>query len=348
MALKRALISGITGQDGGYLAELLLSMGYIVYGIVRHTSVENPRVQKLRSIGVVIKHGDMTDLTSLINIVKETRPDEIYNLAAQSFVGCSFDQTEVTVNVDAVGVLHILEAVRINGISPRILQASTSELYGKVQEVPQTETTPFYPRSPYGCAKLYGYWICKNYRESYGTYVCNSICFNHESPRRGEQFVTRKITKAVGRIFNGKQKFVELGNIDACRDWGHARDYVRAMYLMLQHDQPDDYVIATGITTSIRDFLIKAFAVLDVKIDFLGERENEVAYVVSAPKDCCLNPHDVVMKVSKEFYRPAEVDLLIGDASKAKRVLGWEPKTNLDDLIKEMVHADTFEIHDGF
>lgn len=345
---KRALITGVTGQDGTYLAELLIEKKYIVYGLARHTSTVNVRIEKLREIGVVIKYGDMTDLASLIRVVKDTRPDEIYNLAAQSFVGTSFDQGGVTLNVDGVGVLHLLEAVKIIGIRPKILQASTSELYGMVQEIPQKETTPFYPRSPYGCAKLYGYWICKNYRESYNFFVCNSICFNHESPRRGEQFVTRKITKSIGNILKGKQKYINIGNIDSCRDWGHAKDYVRAMHLMLQQDEPDDYIIATGKTTSVREFIRKAFYAVGVKVEFSGERENEVAHVVFAPEDSILKKGDIVMRVDPELYRPAEVDLLIGDASKSKEILGWEPTTSLDELVVDMISKDVYGAYDPF
>jgi GDPmannose 4,6-dehydratase len=343
MTKKTALITGITGQDGMYLSSLLVEKGYTVYGLVRRISTENPRVEQLKAAGIIIIYGDMTDSPSLIKAVKESMPDEIYNFAAQSFVGNSFDQAEVTASIDAIGVLHLLEAVRNVGIRPRIVQASTSELFGKVQEIPQKETTPFYPRSPYGCAKLYAYWICKNYRESYNMFVCNSLCFNHESPLRGEQFVTRKITKAVGNIFNDKQKCMYLGNIDAKRDWGFAGDYVEAMWMMLQHDEPDDYVIATGVTTSVRDFVKMSFKVLDVEIDFLGERENEVGYVVSAPVGSHLKSNDVVVKIDKALYRPAEVELLVGNASKIERVLGWTPKMSLENLVENMVMRDTYK-----
>jgi GDPmannose 4,6-dehydratase len=340
---KIALVTGATGQDGTYLCPFLLEKGYEVYGLIRHTSSENPRVDELRNKGVQIVHGDLTDSSSLIHIISKVRPDEIYNMAAQSFVGDSFNQAEVTANVDAIGVLYLLDAVRITGVNSRICQASTSELYGKVQEIPQTERTPFYPRSPYGVAKLYAYWICKNYRESYGMFICNSICFNHESPNRGHQFVTRKITKAVANIFNGIEKCMYLGNIDSKRDWGYARDYIEAMWLMLQQDTPDDYVIATGKTTSVREFVKMAFNVLDIVVEFSGETEHEVAYVVSSPEGSHVKVGDIVMKIDKDFYRPAEVDLLVGDATKAKYVLGWEPKTSLEELVRMMVLSDTFE-----
>ena len=340
MTSKVVLVTGATGQDGSYLCPFLVNKGYTVYGLVRHTSSENPRVEELKKQGINIVHGDLTDSSSLIHIITKIRPDEIYNLAAQSFVHDSFNQAEVTANVDALGVLRLLDAVRISGVNSRICQASSSELYGKVQEIPQTENTPFYPRSPYGVAKLYAYWICKNYRESYNMYVCNSICFNHESPNRGHQFVTRKITKVVANIFNGVEKCMYLGNIDAKRDWGYAKDYVEAMWLMLQQDTPDDYVIATGKTTSVREFVKMAFGVLDIVVEFSGEHENEVATVVSAPENSHVKVGDVVMRINKDFYRPAEVDLLVGDATKAKEILGWEPKTTLEELVIMMVLAD--------
>ncbi|AGE54932.1 GDP-D-mannose dehydratase [Paramecium bursaria Chlorella virus MA1D] len=340
MTSKVVLVTGATGQDGSYLCPFLVNKGYTVYGLVRHTSSENPRVEELKKQGINIVHGDLTDSSSLIHIITKIRPDEIYNLAAQSFVHDSFNQAEVTANVDALGVLRLLDAVRISGVNSRICQASSSELYGKVQEIPQTENTPFYPRSPYGVAKLYAYWICKNYRESYNMYVCNSICFNHESPNRGHQFVTRKITKVVANIFNGVEKCMYLGNIDAKRDWGYAKDYVEAMWLMLQQDTPDDYVIATGKTTSVREFVKMAFGVLDIVVEFSGEHENEVATVVSAPENSHVNVGDVVMRINKDFYRPAEVDLLVGDASKAQKILGWKPKTSLEELVRMMVIED--------
>ncbi|ABT14562.1 nucleotide-sugar epimerase [Paramecium bursaria Chlorella virus NY2A] len=340
MTSKVVLVTGATGQDGSYLCPFLVNKGYTVYGLVRHTSSENPRVEELKKQGINIVHGDLTDSSSLIHIITKIRPDEIYNLAAQSFVHDSFNQAEVTANVDALGVLRLLDAVRISGVNSRICQASSSELYGKVQEIPQTENTPFYPRSPYGVAKLYAYWICKNYRESYNMYVCNSICFNHESPNRGHQFVTRKITKVVANIFNGVEKCMYLGNIDAKRDWGYAKDYVEAMWLMLQQDTPDDYVIATGKTTSVREFVKMAFGVLDIVVEFSGEHENEVATVVSAPENSRVKVGDVVMRINKDFYRPAEVDLLVGNYTKAKEVLGWEPKTNLEELVRMMVIED--------
>ncbi|ABU43701.1 GDP-D-mannose dehydratase [Paramecium bursaria Chlorella virus NY2B] len=340
MTSKVVLVTGATGQDGSYLCPFLVNKGYTVYGLVRHTSSENPRVEELKKQGINIVHGDLTDSSSLIHIITKIRPDEIYNLAAQSFVHDSFNQAEVTANVDALGVLRLLDAVRISGVNSRICQASSSELYGKVQEIPQTENTPFYPRSPYGVAKLYAYWICKNYRESYNMYVCNSICFNHESPNRGHQFVTRKITKVVANIFNGVEKCMYLGNIDAKRDWGYAKDYVEAMWLMLQQDTPDDYVIATGKTTSVREFVKMAFGVLDIVVEFSGEHENEVATVVSAPENSHVKVGDVVMRINKDFYRPAEVDLLVGDASKAQKILGWKPKTSLEELVRMMVIED--------
>jgi GDPmannose 4,6-dehydratase len=347
---KKALITGITGQDGAYLAEFLLKKGYKVHGLKRRSSIfntervdhiyEDPHVENQKFI---LHYGDLTDSTNIISLIQKIKPDEIYNLAAQSHVKVSFETPEYTANVDALGTLRILEAVRLLGMEKtcRIYQASTSELYGKVQEVPQTETTPFYPRSPYGVAKMYGYWITVNYREAYDMYCCNGILFNHESPVRGETFVTRKITRAAARIALGLQEKFYLGNLDAKRDWGHAKDYIEAMYLMLQQDKPEDFVIATGVTTSIRDFVLKTFAELGIKIRFEGKGEQEKGYIES-----CTNPEfqlekdKVVLEVDPNYYRPTEVDLLIGDATKAKEKLGWKPKYDLDSLIKEMIWSD--------
>ncbi len=348
--MKVALITGITGQDGAYLAELLLDKGYIVHGIKRRTSLFNtdridhlyqdPQMENARFF---LHYGDLTDTSSLISIVQKVKPDEIYNLAAQSHVGVSFQTPEYTADVDAVGALRVLEAVRLLGMEKtcRIYQASTSELYGKIQESPQTEKTPFYPRSPYAVAKLYAYWINVNYREAYNMYCCNGILFNHESPFRGETFVTRKITRAVARIALGLQEKCYLGNLDAQRDWGHAKDYVEAMYLMLQQDEPEDYVIATGVSTKIRDFLSKCFLEVGIALEFRGEGKEEKAYVAS-----CSNPDyqveagTCVVEVDERYFRPSEVDALIGDSTKAKEKLGWNPKYDLESLVKEMVWSD--------
>ncbi|ALO15602.1 GDP-mannose 4,6-dehydratase [Salinivirga cyanobacteriivorans] len=345
-----ALITGITGQDGAYLAEFLLKKGYKVHGIKRRSSIfnteridhiyEDPHVENQR---FTLHYGDLTDSTNIINLIQKIQPDEIYNLAAQSHVKVSFETPEYTANVDAMGTLRILEAVRLLGMEKkcRIYQASTSELYGKVQEIPQTENTPFYPRSPYGVAKIYGYWITVNYREAYNMYCCNGILFNHESPIRGETFVTRKITRAAARIALGLQKKFYLGNLDAQRDWGHAKDYVEAMYLMLQQDRPEDYVIATGVTTSIRNFVLKTFAVLGIEIDFRGAGENEKGYIKACHNlGFQLEKDQVVVEVDPNYYRPTEVDLLIGDATKARTKLGWQPQYDLDKLIKEMIWSD--------
>jgi GDPmannose 4,6-dehydratase len=347
---KIALITGITGQDGAYLAELLLGKGYEVHGIKRRSSVFNTeRIDHLyqdpheKNVHLKLHYGDLTDSTNLIRIIQEVQPDEIYNLAAMSHVHVSFETPEYTANADGIGMLRILEAVRLLGLTKKvkIYQASTSELYGLVQEVPQSERTPFYPRSPYAVAKLYAYWITVNYREAYNMFAANGILFNHESPLRGETFVTRKITRGVGKIVLGLQDKIFLGNLDAKRDWGHAKDYVEAMWLILQQDKPEDYVIATGVTTPVRDFVKMAFAEIGVELEFKGKNEKETAVVVSS------NNADYQVKIGKEvvavdprYYRPTEVDLLIGDPSKARRQLGWQPKYNLDMLVKEMVKAD--------
>jgi GDPmannose 4,6-dehydratase len=348
--MKVALITGITGQDGAYLAELLLAKGYVVHGIKRRSSLFNTeRIDHLyqdpqvEHRNFVLHYGDLTDSTNLIRIVQQVQPDEIYNLGAQSHVQVSFETPEYTANADAIGALRLLEAIRLLGLSQktRYYQASTSELYGLVQEVPQKETTPFYPRSPYGVAKLYAYWITVNYREAYGMFACNGILFNHESPIRGETFVTRKITRGAAAVALGLQDKLWLGNLDAKRDWGHARDYVEAMWRMLQTDQPEDFVIATGVMTSVRDFCTLAFREAGVQIKFQGEGIQECAVVqeVSRP-DCPLQPGQTVIAIDPRYFRPAEVDLLVGDASKARRILGWEPRHSLTDLIREMVASD--------
>lgn len=348
--MKKALITGITGQDGAYLAELLLRKGYEVHGIKRRTSLINTqRVDHLyqdpheTNVKMVLHYGDLTDSTNIIRIIQQVQPDEIYNLGAMSHVHVSFEEPEYAANTDAVGTLRILEAVRILGMekNTRIYQASTSELYGKAQAVPQSETTPFYPRSPYGVAKLYAYWIVVNYREAYGMFACNGILFNHESPLRGETFVTRKITRGVAEIVLGLKKKLYLGNLSAKRDWGHAQDYVEAMWLMLQQKEAEDFVIATGITTSVRDFVRMAFAHAGVEVTFEGRDEKEKAIVTKvADPDIHLSRGDVVVEVDRRYFRPTEVDLLQGDASKAREKLGWAPKHTLHDLAREMVHAD--------
>lgn len=348
--MKTALITGVTGQDGAYLSELLLSKGYRVHGIKRRSSLMNTnRIDHLyqdpheKNIRFTLHYGDMTDSTNLIRIVQETQPDEIYNLAAMSHVKVSFDTPEYTANADGIGTLRLMEAIRILGMEKktRIYQASTSELYGLVQEVPQKETTPFYPRSPYAVAKMYGYWIVVNYREAYNLYACNGILFNHESPLRGETFVTRKITMAVAAIAHGTQDTLYLGNLNAQRDWGHAKDYVEAMWLILQQDKPEDFVIATGITTSVRDFIKMAFAEVGIELEFTGEAVNEKATVKSCSNAAYQLPvGKLVVAVDPEYFRPTEVDLLIGDATKAKEKLGWKPKYDLATLVKEMVAAD--------
>lgn len=347
--MKKALITGITGQDGSYLAEFLLKKGYEVHGIKRRSSLfntnridhlyEDPHLEGRR---LVLHYGDLTDASNLIRIIQEVQPDEIYNLAAMSHVKVSFEMPEYTGNADGLGTLRILEAVRLLGLTrkTKVYQASTSELYGLVQEVPQKETTPFYPRSPYGVAKLYGYWITVNYRESYNMFACNGILFNHESPVRGETFVTRKITRAVAKIALGLQSCLYLGNLDAKRDWGHAKDYVEAMWLMLQQEQPEDYVIATGITTSVRDFVSMAFAHLGITIGFEGTAEQEIGKVLACIGEYTLPIGTVVLQVDQRYYRPAEVDILIGDATKAREQLGWVPKYSLQEMVEEMVQSD--------
>lgn len=341
MGTKRALITGITGQDGAYLTELLLEKGYEVHGVKRRASLFNTdRIDHLyqdpheKNIRLKLHYGDLTDSTNLIRIVQEVKPDEIYNLAAMSHVKVSFDTPEYTANADGIGTLRILEAIRILGMEKdvRFYQASTSELYGLVQEVPQSETTPFYPRSPYGVAKLYGFWIVKNYRESYGMHASNGILFNHESPLRGETFVTRKITRAVARIHHGLQDVLHLGNLDAKRDWGHAKDYVEGMWRMLQQDTPDDYVLATGRTVPIRDFVNMAFGEVGVELEWSGSGVDEQGF---DKKTGALR-----VAVDPRYFRPAEVELLVGDASKAKRELGWEPTHTLEQLCAEMVASD--------
>ncbi len=348
--MKKALITGITGQDGAYLSELLLEKGYEVHGIKRRASsfntqridhiYQDPHVENYR---FQLHYGDLTDATNLIRIIQQVQPDEIYNLGAMSHVKVSFDTPEYTANVDGLGTLRLLEAVRILGLGDktRIYQASTSELYGLVQETPQTETTPFYPRSPYAVAKMYAYWITVNYREAYGIYAVNGILFNHESPRRGETFVTRKITRATAKIALGLQDTVYLGNMDAKRDWGHAKDYVEVMWLMLQQEKPEDFVIATGVTTSVRDFVSMAFSEVGIELEFSGEGVDEIGVVTA-----CTNPDyqleigKKVVAVDPRYFRPTEVDLLLGDPTKAKTKLGWKPQYDLPALIKDMMQSD--------
>jgi GDPmannose 4,6-dehydratase len=347
---KTALITGITGQDGAYLTEFLLKKGYQVHGIKRRSSLFNTqRIDHLYqdphvpTRNLTLHYGDLTDSTNLIRIIQEVQPDEIYNLAAMSHVHVSFDEPEYTANADGIGTLRILEAVRLLGMvqKTKIYQASTSELYGLVQAVPQSETTPFYPRSPYAVAKLYAYWITVNYREAYNMYACNGILFNHESPQRGETFVTRKITRAVAQIALGVQDTLYLGNLDSQRDWGHAKDYIEGMYLILQQEKPEDYVLATGITTRIREFVRMSFAEVGIIVGFKGEGEKEEGYIES-----CSNPAyqlpigKVVVKVDARYYRPTEVDLLIGNPTKANKQLGWYPKYTLPMLVAEMVESD--------
>ena len=328
--MKTALITGITGQDGSYLAELLLEKGYEVHGIIRRASqINTQRIDHLYQ-NIKLHYGDLTDSTNIVRVIQKVQPDEIYNLGAQSHVKVSFEMPEYTADVDAVGTLRILEAVRLLGMEERvrIYQASTSELYGLVQEVPQRETTPFYPRSPYGVAKLYGYWITKNYREAYGMYACTGILFNHESPRRGETFVTRKITRALSKISKGEQEVLELGNLNAKRDWGHAKDFVEAMWLMLQQDEPDDYVVATGKQYSVREFVEEAAPYFGMNIVWEGEGVDEVGYDVQTGNK--------VVVVNPKYFRPAEVETLLGDATKAKEKLGWEPRTSFKQLVEDM------------
>ncbi len=330
--MKSALITGITGQDGSYLAELLLEKGYKVYGLVRRKSkLDLNNIEHLKE-KVEIIYGDMTDLSSLIRVMKISNADEVYNLAAQSFVATSWESPITTAQIDALGVTNMLEAIKTVNPKARFYQASTSEMFGLVQEIPQKETTPFYPRSPYGVAKLYGHWITKNYRESYGLYACSGILFNHESERRGEEFVTRKITKAVARIKNGLQEVLELGNLDAQRDWGHSKDYVEAMWLMLQQEEPDDYVISTGETHPVREFVTLAFKATGMELEWHGKGENEYATLKGTDK--------VLVKVNPKFYRPAEVELLIGNCSKAENKLGWKRKISYEQLVTLMVEND--------
>ena len=353
---KTALITGITGQDGAYLAEMLLDKGYVVHGIKRRSSLFNtdridhlyqdPHVADQR---LVLHYGDLSDSTNLIRIVQQVQPDEIYNLGAMSHVAVSFEQPEYTANADGIGTLRLLEAIRMLGLTKktRFYQASTSELYGLVQEIPQKETTPFYPRSPYAVAKLYAYWITVNYREAYGMYACNGVLFNHESPLRGETFVTRKITRAMSRIALGLQDCVHMGNLSALRDWGHARDYVQMQWLMLQQEQAEDYVIATGVQYSVRQFIEMAAAELGMHLVFEGEGVDEVGRVervsetgLTGGNRAKVKPGDVVARVDPRYFRPTEVETLLGDASKAKQKLGWSPKTTLPELVAEMVRSD--------
>jgi len=356
--MKKALITGITGQDGAYLAEFLLKKGYEVHGVKRRSSLLNTdRIDHLyhdpheSGVKFSLHYGDLTDSTNLIRLIQEVQPDEIYNLAAQSHVKVSFETPEYTANADGVGVLRILEAVRLLDLTKktRIYQASTSELYGLVQAVPQSETTPFYPRSPYAVAKLYGYWIVVNYREAYGMYACNGILFNHESPVRGETFVTRKITRAASKIALGSQNCLYVGNLSAQRDWGHAKDYIEAMWLMLQQETAGDFVIATGVTTTVRDFIRMAFMELGIEVEFSGKDENERGVIIDIDEEKAialglnleaLRFGQTVVKVDPRYFRPTEVDLLIGDAAKAYNKLGWKPKYDLQALVTDMVLAD--------
>lgn len=348
--MKTALITGVTGQDGAYLSEFLLNKGYKVHGIKRRSSLfntqridhlyEDPHIDNQH---FVLHYGDLNDSTNLIRIIQETQPDEIYNLGAMSHVKVSFDMPEYTANADGIGTLRILEAVRLLGLTEktRIYQASTSELYGLVQEVPQKETTPFYPRSPYAVAKMYAYWITVNYREAYNMFACNGILFNHESPLRGETFVTRKITRGISQIALGLDDILYMGNIDSKRDWGHAKDYVEAMWLILQQDQPEDFVISTGVTTTVRDFIAMAFNEVGVTLEFTGEGVDEVATVkTTSNPEYDFKVGQVVMKIDSNYFRPTEVDLLIGDNTKAKTKLNWKPKYNLEMLVKEMMESD--------
>lgn len=348
--MKKALITGVTGQDGAYLTEFLLKKGYEVHGIKRRSSLFNTdRIDHLyqdpheTNVKFKLHYGDLSDSTNLIRIIQQVQPDEIYNLGAMSHVKVSFDTPEYTANADGIGTLRLLEAIRILGLEKKtkIYQASTSELYGLVQAVPQSETTPFYPRSPYAVAKLYAYWITVNYREAYGMYACNGILFNHESPLRGETFVTRKITRAVAKIALGLQQSLFLGNLDAQRDWGHAKDYIEAMYLILQQETPEDYVIATGVTTRVREFVRLAFAEVGIEVEFRGEGADEKGYVVACNNpDYQLEIGKLVVAVDPKYFRPTEVELLIGDPTKSQTKLGWKPKYDLAMLVAEMVAAD--------
>ena len=361
--MKKALITGVTGQDGAYLSEFLLKKGYIVHGIKRRSSLFNTsRIDHLYqdphvdNRNFILHYGDLTDATNIIRIIQEVQPDEIYNLGAMSHVKVSFEEPEYSADVDGVGTLRILEAVRLLGLTEktRIYQASTSELYGKVQEIPQTEKTPFYPRSPYGVAKLYAYWITVNYREAYNMFACNGILFNHESPMRGETFVTRKITRAVAKIALGMQDVLYVGNLDAKRDWGHAKDYVEVMWKILQHHTAEDWVIATGVTTSVRDFIRMAFSEIGIEIIFNGNGADETGsigfidedlYVHVTGQPCHLTAGNVLVRVDKNYYRPTEVDLLVGDATKAREKLDWIPKQDVSSLCKEMVLSDIGLFH---
>lgn len=348
--MKKALITGVTGQDGAYLSEFLLKKGYEVHGIKRRTSLFNTaRIDHLyqdpheKNLRFILHYGDLSDSTNIIRIIQQVQPDEIYNLGAMSHVHVSFEEPEYSADIDGVGTLRILEAVRILGLEKKtkIYQASTSELYGKVQEIPQTEKTPFYPRSPYAIAKLYAYWITVNYREAYGMFASNGILFNHESPLRGETFVTRKITRAVAKIGLGLQDKVFLGNLDAKRDWGHAKDYIELMWKILQYEKAEDWVIATGVTTSVRDFVRMSFENIGIELDFQGKDANEKGIVKrSSNPDYFVEPGTVVVEVDPKYYRPTEVELLIGDSSKAQTLLNWKPKYDVQALCKEMVEAD--------
>jgi GDPmannose 4,6-dehydratase len=350
--MKKAFITGVTGQDGAYLAEFLLNKGYEVHGLKRRASSFNTdRIDHIyqdpheKGARLKLHFGDLTDSTNLIRLIQEIQPDEIYNLGAMSHVRVSFEIPEYVANTDAIGTLRLLEAVRILGLTERtrIYQASTSELYGKVREIPQSEKTPFYPRSPYAVAKLYAYWITVNYREAYNMYACNGILFNHESPLRGETFVSRKITRAVARLVFGLQSKLFMGNLDSVRDWGHARDYIEAMYLILQQDKPDDYVIATGATTSVREFMVRAFEHAGIKLAFKGKGLEEIGYVEAVEiktEGCVLKPGDEIVAIDPRYFRPTEVEFLQGDPTKAKTILGWKPQYDVNRLLREMVDAD--------
>ena len=347
--MKKAIITGVNGQDGAYLSEFLLDKGYEVHGIRRRSSIFNTeRIDHLiqdwrvKDRKFILHHGDMTDSTNLIRIVQQVQPDEIYNLAAMSHVHVSFEMPEYTSNADGIGALRLLEAINLLGLKnkTKFYQASTSELFGKVQEIPQNENTPFYPRSPYAVAKLFAYWSTINYREAYGIHASNGILFNHESPLRGETFVTRKITIGIKQLINKKIDCIYLGNIDAMRDWGHARDFVEGMWSILNHDTPDDFVLATGSNYSIRDFIIKAFNIIDIELDFYGEGVNEVILVKKNHGNYNLKEGQVVIRIDPMYFRPTEVDLLLGDYSKANKLLGWSPKISFEELVKEMVLSD--------
>jgi GDPmannose 4,6-dehydratase len=346
---KTALITGVTGQDGAYLSAFLLKKGYIVHGIKRRASLFNTdRIDHLyqdphvSSRNFILHYGDLTDSTNLIRIIQEAQPDEIYNLGAMSHVKVSFDTPEYTANADGIGTLRILEAVRLLGLTKKtkMYQASTSELYGLVQEIPQSEKTPFYPRSPYGVAKLYAYWMTVNYREAYNMFACNGILFNHESPLRGETFVTRKITRGVAQLALGMINKLYVGNLNASRDWGHAKDYVEAMWMMLQQDEPEDFVIATGITTTVRDFIRLTFKELGAELEFKGKGKDEKGFIITCDEKFSFKPGQEVVAVDSNYFRPTEVDLLIGDATKAKEKLGWKPKYTLQEMVREMVDYD--------